>query len=121
LLTIERFEAARHIAVATSGTGLGVVEKTLEAKKIHRKIALTVPSFLGIASIITTSDYLVILPEQLGKHLAASGNIKALPLPFDLPKYYIVQHWHERYSQDPTGRWLRNVIAELFLAPNVAG
>ena len=119
-LTLERFEAERHIAVSTSGTGHGVVEKTLEARKIHRKIALTVPSFLGIASIITTSDYLVILPEQLGKHLAASGAIKVLPLPFDLPAYYIVQHWHERYSQDPAGRWLRSVIAELFLGPNMA-
>jgi len=119
-LTLERFEAERHIAVSTSGTGHGVVEKTLEARKIHRKIALTVPSFLGIASIITTSDYLVILPEQLGKHLAASGAMKVLPLPFDLPAYYIVQHWHERYSQDPAGRWLRSVIAELFLGPNMA-
>jgi DNA-binding transcriptional LysR family regulator len=119
-LTLERFEAERHVAVATSGTGHGVIEKTLEAKKIRRKIALIVPSFLGISSIITTSDYLVILPEQLGKHLAASAAIQALPLPFDLPAYYIVQHWHERYSQDPAGRWLRSVIAELFLAPSVA-
>jgi len=119
-LTLEKFEAESHLAVSTSGTGHGVLEKTLEAKKIRRKIALTVPSFLGIASIIATSDYLVVLPEQLGKHLAASGNIKILPLPFDLPAYYIVQHWHERYSQDPAGRWLRSVIAELFLSPSVA-
>ena len=29
--------------------------------------------------------------------------------------YYIVQHWHERYTQDPASRWLRSVIASLFL------
>ena len=115
-ITVKRFEAESHLAVATSGTGHNVVEKTLEARKIRRRIALTVPSFLGIASIITSSDYLVILPEQLGRHLSRPGNIKILPLPFEVPSYYIMQHWHERYSQDPASRWLRTVIASLFLS-----
>jgi DNA-binding transcriptional LysR family regulator len=113
-LTVPAFEAERHLAVATSGAGHEIVEKTLEAKKIHRRVALTVPSFLGIASLISTSDYVVILPEQLGKHLAGSGAIKLLALPFDMPVYDIAQHWHERYSQDPANRWLRAAIAELF-------
>ncbi len=115
-LTVKRFEAEGHLAIATSGTGHSIVEKTLEAKKIHRHVALTVPSFLGISTVITTSDYLAIVPEQLGRHLAAAGNIKILPPPFELPAYYIMQHWHERYSQDPASRWLRTVIADLFLA-----
>ena len=116
-LTMKRFEAESHLAVATSGTGHSIVEKTLEAKRIRRRVSVTVPSFLGIAPIITSSDYLVILPEQLGRHLACPGNIKILPLPFEMPTYYIMQHWHERYSQDPASRWLRTVMADLFLAP----
>ena len=115
-LTIKQFEAESHLAIATSGTGHGVVEKTLEAKKIRRSVGLTVPSFLGIATIISTSDYIAILPEQLGRHLAGPGNIKVLPTPFEVPPYYIVQHWHERYNQDPASRWLRTVMADLFLA-----
>ena len=115
-LSVSRFEAESHIAVATSGTGHSIVEKTLEARKIRRKVALTVPSFLGISSIITTSDYLVIVPEQLGRHLECAGDIKVLALPFEVPSYFIMQHWHERYSQDPANRWLRTVVADLFLA-----
>jgi DNA-binding transcriptional LysR family regulator len=114
-LTVAQFEAETHLAISTSGTGHGVVEKTLDAKKIRRTIGLTVPSFLGIASIIASSDYLTVLPEQLGRHLASAGRIKVLPLPFEVPPYYIMQHWHERYSQDPASRWLRAVMAELFL------
>lgn len=115
-LTVKAFEAERHLTVTTPGTGHGIVEKTLEAKKIRRRVSLTVPSFLGIASIITSSDYLVTLPEQLGRHLAGAGNIKVLSLPFEIPTYFIMQHWHERYSQDPANRWLRTVMAHLFLA-----
>jgi DNA-binding transcriptional LysR family regulator len=110
-LTVPAFEAERHIAVAGSRACRKIIEKTLETKKIHRRIALTVPSFLGIASLISTSDCIVMLPEQLGKHLAG---IKLLELPFEVPVYDVAQHWHERYSQDPANRWLRAAIAELF-------
>ena len=115
-VSLKMFEAESHIAVATSGTGHNVVEKTIEARKIRRRIALTVPSFLGISSILASSEYLVTVPEQLGRHLAGWGNIKVLTLPFEIPAYYIMQHWHERYSHDPANRWLRSVIADLFLS-----
>lgn len=114
-LSVKQYEAESHLAISTSGTGHSVVEKTLEAKKIRRRIGLTVPSFLGIATLIATSDFVVTLPEQLGRHLESPGNIRVLPLPFEVPPYYIMQHWHERYSQDPASRWIRTVLADLFL------
>jgi DNA-binding transcriptional LysR family regulator len=114
-LSIEQFQDETHLAITTCGTGHGVVEKTLEEKNIRRHVGLAVPSFLGIASIITTLDYLVVLPEQLARYLASAGNIKVLPLPFSMPSYHIVQHWHERYTQDPASKWLRSIIASLFL------
>jgi DNA-binding transcriptional LysR family regulator len=115
-LSIEEFQDETHLAITTCGTGHGVVEKALEAKSIRRRVGLTVPSFLGIAPIITSLDYLAVLPEQLARHLARTGNVKVLPLPFNVPAYYIMQHWHERYTQDPASRWLRSVVANLFLS-----
>lgn len=114
-LSIDQFQEETHLAITPCGTGHGVVEQTLEAKHIRRRVGLAVPSFLGITSIITTLDYLAVLPEQLARHLASAGNIKVLPLPFSMPAYHIMQHWHERYTQDPASRWLRSVVANLFL------
>ena len=114
-LTLEEFEAENHLSITTLGTGHAVVDRILELKKIHRRVALEVPSFLGIACILEANDYLAILPEQLAQHLTSSGAIKVLPLPFDMPAYPVMQHWHERYSQDASSRWLRNVMASLFL------
>ncbi len=114
--TLEDFERATHLAVSTCGTGHGVVERTIEAKGIRRQVGLTVPSFLGVAPILASLDYLAVLPEQLAWHLAATSNIKLLPLPFSVPPYFIVQHWHERYTHDPASKWLRFVVAELFSA-----
>lgn len=115
-LTLEHFESELHLAISTSGTGHGIVERILEAKKIQRTVGLTVPSFLGIGSLIAGTDYISVLPEQLAKHLAGTGKIRLLPPPFAIPSYHIVQHWHERYTHDPANRWLRAVMAELFLA-----
>jgi len=113
-LCIEEFQNETHLAITTCGTGHGIVERSLEAKGIRRKVGLTVPSFLGISTIITSLDYVVTLPEQLARHLASAGRIKVLPLPVSVPPYFIVQHWHERYTHDPASRWLRAVMADLF-------
>ena len=115
-LTMEEFQNETHLAIVAYGTGHANVEKALEAKNIHRKIGLVVPSSLGIISIISTLEYLTVLPEQLARHFAGMGNIKVLPLPFSVPACYIMQHWHERYTHDPASRWLRSMMAELFLS-----
>ena len=114
-LTLADFEAENHLAITTLGTGHGAIERILDLKKVHRRVALEVPSFLGIASILEVNDYLAILPEQLAQELTCSGTIKVFPLPFDMPGHPVMQHWHERYSQDASSRWLRNVVAHLFL------
>jgi DNA-binding transcriptional LysR family regulator len=113
-LSIDQFQDEIHLAITTCGTGHGVVEQTLAARHIRRKVGLAVPSFLGITSIITHLDYLAVLPEQLARDLASTGNIKVLPLPFSVPSYFIMQHWHERYTHDPASRWLRSIMADLF-------
>jgi DNA-binding transcriptional LysR family regulator len=115
-ITAEQFESETHLAVAMTGTGHVVIEKTLEAKKIHRKVGLTIPSFLEIGSILINTDFVATLPEQLGRHWAAAGLIRVLPFPFELQSYCVMQHWHERYGQDPANRWMRTVMADLFLS-----
>jgi DNA-binding transcriptional LysR family regulator len=113
-VSLEQFERESHVVLTMPGSGIEVVEKALEANRIHRKVRLRLPGCFGISSMITGTDCLAIVPEQLGKLIAGAGRIKLLPLPFALPPYYVMQHWHERYTHDPASQWLRSVIAELF-------
>lgn len=114
-LTLEQFQSETHMEIATSGTAHCILAKTLEERNIKRRIGLTVPSFLGVASIISATGFLAVIPGQLAQHLANIANIKIFQLPFQLPSYFIMQHWHERYSNDPANKWLRGVMADLFL------
>jgi DNA-binding transcriptional LysR family regulator len=113
-MSLEQFQNETHLAIATCGTGHGIVERTIEAKGIKREVGIKVPSFLGISPIVTATDYVATLPGQLAEYLAGLGNIKVLKVPFHLPPYVIMQHWHERYTHDPAVRWLRSQMAELF-------
>ena len=113
-LTLATYLDEAHVTVATSGTGHSIVEKTLESNRLRRKIALTLPSFLGLQPVLSTLDYVATLPERLALHIAQATPIKIFPVPVPLPSYIIVQQWHERYTQDPANRWLRALIAELF-------
>lgn len=114
-LSLEQFENEPHVALTMPGSGIEIVEKALDANRIPRKVRLHLPGCFGISSMITGADCLAIVPEQLGKLIASAGRIRLLPLPFALPPYYVMQHWHERYTHDPASRWLRAVIAELFI------
>jgi DNA-binding transcriptional LysR family regulator len=114
-LTLEQFEHEPHVVLTTPGSGMEIVEKSLETNRVRRKVRLRLPGCFGIASMISGADCLAIVPEQLGKLIASSGRIKLMPPPFSLPPYFVVQHWHERYTHDPASKWLRGVIAELFL------
>jgi DNA-binding transcriptional LysR family regulator len=114
-ISMDQFEAEAHIAIATNGTDHSVIEDTLAANGMRRQIGLQVPGFLGLGPILTNTDLIAILPEQLGAYLARSGKIRLAELPVYIPPYSIYQVWHERVMHDAASRWFRKVIAGLFL------
>jgi DNA-binding transcriptional LysR family regulator len=87
----------------------------LAKQKIERRIVLRVPSFLGVARIVAQTEFLVIVPRQLGMALAAQERVQVLEPPFPLPHYKVKQHWHERFHADAGSIWLRQTMAELFM------
>jgi DNA-binding transcriptional LysR family regulator len=113
-LTLKGFSNEGHIQVISSGTGHSIVDKVLAKNKIDRRIVLRVPSYLGVARIVAQTEFLVIVPSQLGSALAQQENVKILEPPMQLPSYKVKQHWHERYNQDAGNVWLRKTMASLF-------
>ena len=104
-----------HIRVLSSGTGHAIVDKVLVAEGIERKIALKLPSFLGVARIVAQTELLAIVPRRYASEVAESEAVRLLPVPVALPGFQVKQHWHERYHADVSNRWLRQTVADLFL------
>jgi DNA-binding transcriptional LysR family regulator len=113
-LDLEALQREEHILVRTSGTGHAIVDKALAHQNIARRVALRLPSFLGVARIVAQTELLAIVPGRYGDEMAGSEDIHLLPVPVELPSFEVKQHWHERYHADASNRWLRQVIAKLF-------
>jgi hypothetical protein len=45
----------------------------------------------------------------------ASLEVDVAPAPLDVPRFGIKQHGHARYPLDPGNRWMRDVVAALFM------
>lgn len=111
------FCAEGHIVVTTSGTGHSIVDKVFARNGIDRRVVLRVPSFLGVARIVASTELLVIVPRLLGETLASQEPVQVLEPPLALPSYKVKQHWHERFNGDAGNAWLRATVARLFGAP----
>ena len=68
----------------------------------------------GVARIVAQTEFLVIVPRQLGNALAQQERVKVLEPPLALPTYKVKQHWHERFNADAGNVRLRRTMADLF-------
>lgn len=111
---LDAYQAEMHISIS-SGTGHQLLANAVASMQIRRRIGLELPGFLGLSSILATSNLIVTLPRMIGETLALAGKLRVLPCPFDIPSFTVKQYWHARYHQDSANRWLRSVCAELFM------
>ena len=113
-LTLARFLDASHVLVSAEGSPHQIVEQTLRARGLRRRIALRVPHFMVIPMILARTDYMVIVPKGFVQAMTPLGRFKSLRLPVDIPQLDVKVHWHERFDQDPGIAWLRGVLVELY-------
>lgn len=103
-----------HIVVSSAGTGHAIADRTLLRKGLRRRIALRVPSFLGVARIVAGTELVVVVPRILAETMAHQESIRIFEPPVRLPTFAIKLHWHERVADDAGNAWIRRTISELF-------
>jgi DNA-binding transcriptional LysR family regulator len=113
-LTRKAFSGEGHIHVTSSGTGHSIVDKVFAKHGVERRVVLRVNSFLGVARIVAQTEFLVVVPRQLGHALSLQERVQLLESPVPLPSYKVKQHWHERFHSDPGNQWLRQTMVSLF-------
>jgi DNA-binding transcriptional LysR family regulator len=115
-LTRASFLAEGHIVVTSLGTGHAIADRTLAKKGFKRRVALRVPSFLGVARMVAQTELVVTVPRILAETFALQESLQIFEPPVRLPRFAIKLHWHERFNDDAGNAWLRRTISELFAA-----
>jgi DNA-binding transcriptional LysR family regulator len=114
-LTSAMFQRERHVVVTTPGTGNELLERQLRRLRIERRVALSLQTLPGLGNLLAQTELVATLPQRVAQTLARIAAVKLLAPPFDTPSIAIKQHWHERFHHDPGNRWLRGLVAELYL------
>lgn len=111
--TLDGYLRCTHCAVAPRGPALGRIEAALEALSPERRVALRVPDFLSIASLVASTDAVAAVPSTLVDLHPLGSELIVFDLPVAQARFKVMQHWHRRSHEDPASRWLRRTIQEV--------
>jgi DNA-binding transcriptional LysR family regulator len=112
-MSLQDFEAAQHIVVVAGGTGHAIVDDTIERRNVKRNVRLSVPHFVALGHILSTTDLIATAPERYVREGMAPFKLKYLPHPVPFPEFDVNLFWHAKFHKEPGNQWLRSVIAEL--------
>lgn len=113
-LTLREFLAARHVLIASMGSGHQILEQALADRGVHDNVALRVPHFVVVPLIVAGTDLIVSLPSRVADASARLVKVKVHALPIPIPSFDVSLYWHERVENDAANRWLRDALVELF-------
>ncbi|QCP54077.1 LysR family transcriptional regulator [Trinickia violacea] len=110
-LGLEDFLKASHIKVQSQEHSHHALDDALRAQGIGRDIALEVPHFVALPSILTVTDLYATLPRRLAHILNRAGAFRIYDLPVTLPPAPVTMHWHEHFHKEEGIVWMRELLA----------
>lgn len=109
-LTLEKYLAARHAYVSSGTTGHSLVESTVRELGYRRKVALQIPHFTALPTILAQCDLIATLPSGAADMLTTMADLKSLPLPLPIPEFEVRLHWSARRKKNAAVAWFLDVV-----------
>jgi DNA-binding transcriptional LysR family regulator len=113
-LTRKQFLDSDH-AVVAGGNADDSLDAELRDQGMSRRVVLRVEHYLALPTILSESNLIFTVPYAIGAGLAKLADIKLVQPPFKAKPRVVKQHWHSRFHHDPANRWMRGIVAELFV------
>ncbi|MEO8020166.1 MAG: LysR family transcriptional regulator [Pseudomonadota bacterium] len=114
-LSRKQFLDSEHAVVSLPGRKNDSLDIDLAAQDLTRRVSVRIEHFLAVPTILGTSDLICTVPYAIGSILAKLGDLRLVRLPVKAKPRVVRQHWHSRFHHDAANRWLRRVVAELFV------
>jgi DNA-binding transcriptional LysR family regulator len=111
-LTLEAYADAAHVEVALFGVPDSRVDAGLARQQRARRIAISVPHFITVPTIVASTDAVATLARRLALALAPARALRTLRVPIELPVLRVQQVWHARAAADPGTLHLRKLVRQ---------
>lgn len=114
-VSLDAFAAASHILVSPRGDHLGVLDSMLAQRGLRRRVALVLPDFMTVATVLRETDYVITTPQSIARLIGDKEGLKHFTPPdgLGMDSGALIALWHERVQNDPINRWFRRLVFEV--------
>ena len=106
----DTFSKARHVAVVIRGQSEDLIDTWLQTKKLERRIALVVPSYIEALHVAARTDLVAFVPRRLIAALSKQLSLVTVAPPLDPGIDEQFMFYPTRAQMDPGSIWLRTVM-----------
>ena len=106
----DTFLKARHVAVVIRGQSEDLIDTWLQTKKLERRIALVVPSYIEALHVAARTDLVAFVPRRLIAALSKQLSLVTVAPPLDPGIDEQFMFYPTRAQMDPGSIWLRTVM-----------
>lgn len=107
--SLDAYCAADHVIMAPGVFDKTPIDHALAALGRTRRIAASLPSFAGVASVLRGTDMVAMMPLRLKD--TTFHSLSQCEPPFETPKDTISAIWHIRADSSERHKWMRTAIA----------
>jgi DNA-binding transcriptional LysR family regulator len=108
---VEGFISERGLARRSEMYDRAALERAFGDGDPPPRVAISLPHFLALPALIEGSDLAAIVPRPLAKVVEQSYAIAIHELPYTTNSLEVHLLWHERLDEDPSHKWLHNILA----------
>ncbi len=84
-----------------------MADAALAERGMTRNVVLSVPHFLFLESVLSSTDLVAMVPSRL---ILGNKALQAVEPPIDVPGFEMLMLWHDRVHRDPAHQWLREHV-----------
>lgn len=111
--SLARWLAFEHVSVIGRPGEPSVLETTLQAQGLSRRVALTLANAYAAVVAVSQAPLLTAVSQVMGQSLAARLQLRLFDLPLATPEVPMVMVWHPRLDGDPVHETLRTGLRQI--------
>lgn len=103
--SLAEYCALSHVVVSQKADYVTSIDHILASASYQRNVAVSVSSYNQVALVLSNSDCVATLPNQLLRRY--ENLLDLVEIPFDMPAFELAMAWHPRVQEDAANMWLR--------------
>lgn len=113
-LKAERLAELDFIAVRSHAETLRI----LQLLRLEQRVRLVASNFLALPAIVRSSDLAVLMPYEIAQSFEPRERFRSIEPGLPLRDFKVSLHWSRRHEHEPMLRWMRELLLEIFQAPD---